>query len=230
MKVKSIFSFAIVEAFTCRACIKQGETPEHCYNQTCPTGIGTCLTTTSSVMKLSDDAYKQFKFTWCAATEYCHLIGENSCFLSRKMLEYEDQEYGAPENCTTSCSPEPANITQKIPSNTLSCVTCFDNGHRKTDCVKRKCPPGFAMCKNMSYTGMSLNENITFHHSEKGCAPPAECKLGERELKEFIRQSTAQFLPDVVINNFAMQCSSTAALTFPLMELTVIAILISMFF
>ena len=175
-----------------------------------------------------DDTYEQFKFTTCIPTEYCHLTGEKACVISRNMLEGMGQENGVLKNCTISCSPEPAK--PKIPSDTLSCVTCFDNGHVKTDCVKQKCSPGFAMCKNMSYTVMSVNENITIHVSEKGCAPSAECKADKRELKEFIRQSTAQSLPDVVINDFLMQCSSTATLPFPLVELIFIALLISMFF
>ena len=178
-----------------------------------------------------DDGYDKYQVTVCAPPEWCLLTGEDACVATKDMFESSGDGIPLLKNCSTSCSPEPKK--RKISVNTLSCDTCLDNGYTiKTDCVKRKCPPLFTKCQQHGYTlkGMSPNGNITVKVSAKSCATPTQCNVDAKEMQEFIQGEFAEFVVrDAIINDFSMQCKSSAACMFQSVVVFGIACLLSIF-
>ena len=161
----------------------------------------------------------------CSVSEYCQFSEEQTCKMSKNMLENMGLKNPSVKNCTISCLPKP--LKKIFSTDTPTCDVCMESGELKTECVKQKCQPGLTMCRNVAYTIKSKNLSSPITASVKGCAAPTECEVDRKEMAEFIRAQSAQALPDVFISDFSMHCSNSNKDKIPKLVLSISTIVVS---
>ena len=190
----------LAQAFSCNTC-DDGK----CSVQKCPNGLHHCMT----------EKYLQsgveVNLTACSAPEFCNVNKTKVCSFLKSQLHIWNEPNVS--DCTISCSPKPTN---EEPINTnQSCDTCFDSKVKgqervKSECVKRKCYPGFTKCKTISYSVESKLQNYKEQFVMKSCASETECNIKQEEWRKFFRGIRALRMPDIVVTGFSMQCSSAS--------------------